>query len=644
MAIGGFGGALLAGAAGLGDAIEKARRDKIAQQDAQARLQLLQAQLQNYGPQNFQQLEPLTDPFAPVGGPQSSSVGGAASLGPPMSNYTPGKGFGFSDIRDLALKAGYSPQSATTQAAIDMGESGGNPRAYNPNDPGGSYGLGQVNAKAHPDMRMTFDPTENMRQQFQISKGGTDFTPWSVYKSGAYQRYLPQGGTQPVNAAGMSPPDTSPQARAQGAQALGIPPEGSVQQAQYSPQEMQPIQQLNQQLQAADRQLTTNFTQRMQQARTPQERAFLQQDLVRKRQDLMTLYNTQKQQIVQGQQTEKQERFRRETMEKEQRLIDQRETNLENRKLQEPVTIDLQDAEGKSLGKARGVQGTDKWTTITGKPLSPEQQEALERGQISKFGSKIDASANKQSIESVAQMISKYNMAPISGWAMRGPWGQAVMARVNQLNPDYDQTKYQAKVRGEIAFTTGNQSNAVRSFNTSLDHLAVLDDYANALDNGAPRILNEAKQRFNKEFGFEAPVDFDAIKTIVGSEVTKAVQGGVGALADREEIRLAFDRANSPLQLQGVAQALKRLMAGQLNNFQRQAINAGISEADFQKGLSDNAKSELAKLTPQSGASAAGVNVPDEAAQMLKDDPSDERRQQFDEIFERGTAAKVLGQ
>jgi hypothetical protein len=73
-----------------------------------------------------------------------------------------------------------------------MAESSGNAGAINPNDPGGSYGLSQINGKAwgQDTARSALDPTNAANLMFKISKGGEDFGPWSTFKSGAYKQYL----------------------------------------------------------------------------------------------------------------------------------------------------------------------------------------------------------------------------------------------------------------------------------------------------------------------------------------------------------------------------------------------------------------------------------------------------------------------
>ena len=54
-------------------------------------------------------------------------------------------------------------------------------------------GILQINDRWHPEVSDTqaFDPASAFIAGYAISKQGTDFTPWSTYKSGAYARYAP---------------------------------------------------------------------------------------------------------------------------------------------------------------------------------------------------------------------------------------------------------------------------------------------------------------------------------------------------------------------------------------------------------------------------------------------------------------------
>jgi len=90
----------------------------------------------------------------------------------------------YNQLLDLAQKAGFQGQSANMIAHIAQWESGGNPLAINPKDPQGSYGVLQINQAAHPGtVNEAMNPQEAFNEAFDISKGGTDFRPWSTYRT-----------------------------------------------------------------------------------------------------------------------------------------------------------------------------------------------------------------------------------------------------------------------------------------------------------------------------------------------------------------------------------------------------------------------------------------------------------------------------
>lgn len=109
---------------------------------------------------------------------------------------------GTGGLAGLAQSAGFTPQQARIMAAIAMAESSGNPRAHNPNARTGdnSYGLWQINmlGSMGPERRrlfgirsneQLFDPATNARAAYSIFRQ-QGFNAWSVYRSGAYRRYL----------------------------------------------------------------------------------------------------------------------------------------------------------------------------------------------------------------------------------------------------------------------------------------------------------------------------------------------------------------------------------------------------------------------------------------------------------------------
>lgn len=107
-----------------------------------------------------------------------------------------------SDIASFAQNAGFAGDDLQIAISIALAESSGNPCAIGDLTLGVSVGLWQVNLKAHPEYQSVnlMDPQTNANAAFAIyNSAGKTFSPWSTYKSGAYQAYL-QTASDAVNA------------------------------------------------------------------------------------------------------------------------------------------------------------------------------------------------------------------------------------------------------------------------------------------------------------------------------------------------------------------------------------------------------------------------------------------------------------
>jgi lysozyme-like protein len=76
-------------------------------------------------------------------------------------------------------------------AAIAYAESGGVPNALAITDREYSVGLWQINLRKHPFSRDDMiDPKKNAQAAFEISNGGTDWRPWTMFVNGRYKQFL----------------------------------------------------------------------------------------------------------------------------------------------------------------------------------------------------------------------------------------------------------------------------------------------------------------------------------------------------------------------------------------------------------------------------------------------------------------------
>lgn len=105
-----------------------------------------------------------------------------------------------SQIAGYAAKAGVKGQNIVIATAIALAESSGDTDVTHVNSDGSTdYGVWQINS-VHADLLAGHnwrDPADNAAMMFSISNGGTNWKPWSTYKSGAYLKHMAEASATP---------------------------------------------------------------------------------------------------------------------------------------------------------------------------------------------------------------------------------------------------------------------------------------------------------------------------------------------------------------------------------------------------------------------------------------------------------------
>jgi hypothetical protein len=129
------------------------------------------------------------------GGGGSTNSGGTSTYTPPK----PGQIYSKSEMETLAVQGGFDPKDAPLVARIAMGESSGNPTAFNGVGRDQSYGLMQINmlGEMGPERRSQFgissneelnDPLTNMKAAHAIYKQ-QGWGAWGAYTNGSYAKF-----------------------------------------------------------------------------------------------------------------------------------------------------------------------------------------------------------------------------------------------------------------------------------------------------------------------------------------------------------------------------------------------------------------------------------------------------------------------
>jgi hypothetical protein len=197
----------------------------------------------------------------------------------------------------------------------------------------------------------------------------------------------------------------------------------------------------------------------------------------------------------------------------------------------------------------------------------------------------VGPDGQQTNVDAVANAIANYQQPGLSSWAMAKPIGSAIMSRVMEINPSYDAKNYAAAQQTINAFAKGKQGDTTRSINVAMQHLDVLGQAADALQNKDYLLFNKAANFLATQTGRPAPTNFNAVKDIVSNEIVKAIVGAGGGVSDRDKAQQTVAAANSPEQLNAVIHSYKDLFAGQLSGLKQQ-YEANSQRKDFDKFLS----------------------------------------------------------
>jgi hypothetical protein len=118
--------------------------------------------------------------------------------------------------------------------------------------------------------------------------------------------------------------------------------------------------------------------------------------------------------------------------------------------------------------------------------------------------------------------------------------------------------------------TSGKGGENINYFNTATEHLKLLGEAADALNNGDIQAVNKYGNAFATATGEEAPTDFETVKAAVAGELSKTFAGKSATESEIAQINQAIYSAESPAQLHGAINQALLLMQGKLVGMRKQ--------------------------------------------------------------------------
>lgn len=169
--------------------------------------------------------------------------------------------------------------------------------------------------------------------------------------------------------------------------------------------------------------------------------------------------------------------------------------------------------------------------------------------------------------EALAQAIAQKRQAPMVP-STRQPFANRINARAaylggGQLTGSADVAAEQGALKSFEPGGTNGQT--ITALNTAVDHMAILRQAAQKLQNGDIQAANRFGNALGIQFGNNEATNFNVVKGVLASEIAKVNGAGVVTDSNRKEAADMFPVNGSNAQIAGALDMAQRLMGGKLN-------------------------------------------------------------------------------
>ena len=146
-------------------------------------------------------------------------------------------------------------------------------------------------------------------------------------------------------------------------------------------------------------------------------------------------------------------------------------------------------------------------------------------------------------------------------------------------------------------FTSGASAKTLNSFNTATDHLKILSQLGDALQNGSTPLINNFANQYATATGGAAPTSFNMAKQAVAGEIAKTFKGQATE-GEISAINSTLNAAQSPAQLKGAIGTALQLMESKRAALMEQYDQGIKGTPAFPKGGKVTAADMLKKYKP----------------------------------------------
>lgn len=302
-------------------------------------------------------------------------------------------------------------------------------------------------------------------------------------------------------------------------------------------------------------------------------------------------------------------------------------------------------APGETVGDVLAGQQTPKtlaeWRALAADPNQPPAArqraqkiaDAIQKGEVDIAGAKAAARENPPGMalpttggpvsldqipadaRNIVDQLVHYKIPLPSGFALRSPFWQRILSYAGQVDPSFDATQYNVRLRARQDFTSGKSANNIRSLNTAIGHLETLQQKALALSNSPYQLWNEIANRGITAVGDPRVVEFNNAANAVETEAANVFKNMGATDQEIKAWRTNLNASMSPEQLTGSIGTITELLGSRMEALHSQYQMAMGKPADY-RFLAPKSRAILRRLgvNPDAWDPAAGQAPPATAA------------------------------
>jgi hypothetical protein len=170
----------------------------------------------------------------------------------------------------------------------------------------------------------------------------------------------------------------------------------------------------------------------------------------------------------------------------------------------------------------------------------------------------------------IIKQLADYKIPLPTGFALRSPYWQSILARTALYDTSFDATQYQVRLRLRNDFASGKAAANIRSLNTAVNHLDTLSKKAKGLENSSVQFWNKVANRGLTETGDPRVVEFNNAATAIEGELANVFKNTGATDQEIKAWKANINASQSPEQLRGGINTVIELLGGRLGALQSQ--------------------------------------------------------------------------